>query len=150
MKADFEYKGYAGSAEVDVEGAALVGRILFITDIITYSSDSVDGLRREFEQAVDEYLDCCGEAGVAPEQPCKGSFNVRVGHELHREAALSARRNGVSLNEFVQRALEVAVRPKVREVPQSITVHFHQGTDDHFVAAASTASEEAQVVRRTH
>ena len=46
---------------------------------------------------------------MAPETPLKGSFNVRVGPELHRRAVIAAGRAGMSLNAFVARALEDAV-----------------------------------------
>ncbi|WP_287603404.1 type II toxin-antitoxin system HicB family antitoxin [Thiothrix sp.] len=49
--------------------------------------------------------------GYEPEVPCKGSFNVRVGHELHLAAAVKAKELGVSLNDFVRNALNNAAQP---------------------------------------
>lgn len=37
--------------------------------------------------------------------PCKGSFNVRVGHDLHFAASLTASRLGISLNGLTRKAL---------------------------------------------
>ena len=83
MENKYEYKGYFGSAEVDVESSTLHGRLLFIRDAIGYSAESTQQLRQEFELAVDEYLQYCAERGDVPDRPCKGSFNVRIGPERH-------------------------------------------------------------------
>ena len=55
---------------------------------------------------VDDYLTMCEEKDITPEQPFKGSFNVRVGRDLHRQIALEAARRGVSLNSLIVAALE--------------------------------------------
>ena len=36
------------------------------------------------------YLEFCAETGKQPEKPFKGSFNVRIGADLHRKATLAA------------------------------------------------------------
>jgi predicted HicB family RNase H-like nuclease len=110
MNSTFEYKGYIGSAEVDSEDGVLVGRLLYIRDIIGYSASSVPELEREFRRAVDEYLEACQESGESPDTPCKGTFNVRVGPSLHRDAALAARKAGVSLNDFVSESLRLRLQ----------------------------------------
>ena len=121
-----EYKGYVGSAEFDMEGDALVGKLLFLRDTITYSSAvsaGAAGLRAAFEEAVDDYLCACQELGDEPDQPCKGSFNVRVGEERHLAAAIGARQQGVSLNEYVCRALD-----SIKAQKQDHSTHNHIGS----------------------
>lgn len=112
MKSQFEYKGYVGSAEVDIEGEVLVGSLLFIRDTITYSATTPSGLETAFREAVDDYLQTCAEEGDTPDQPLKGSFNVRVGPELHRKVAIAARQANKGLNEYVCASLEVSVSEK--------------------------------------
>lgn len=51
------------------------------------------------------YLTTCQSLGHTPEKPCKGSFNVRVGHDLHLAAALAATRKKVTLNDLTRQAL---------------------------------------------
>lgn len=41
-----------------------------------------------------------------PEKSFKGSFNVRIPTELHRRVYRKSLREGISLNQLVQRALE--------------------------------------------
>lgn len=122
MSSHFEYKGYLGSAEVDAENGVLHGRLLFIRDAIGYSAPTVQELRSAFESAVDDYLGACAEEGDEPDIPCKGSFNVRVGPERHRDAALRARQKGLGLNEYVCTALDEAAR----SAAQRTVVHRHE------------------------
>lgn len=118
----FEYAGYIGSAEVDGENGILFGRLLFIRDVIGYHADTVPDLKLAFHEAVDDYLAACKEEGSAPDVPCKGSFNVRVGAERHRKVAIAARVADVGLNDFVVQALDSALDPKATKT----VVHKHQ------------------------
>jgi len=45
------------------------------------------------------------EAGKEPVKSYKGSFNVRISPELHREAAVMANSKGLSLNALVEMAI---------------------------------------------
>jgi len=100
-----EYKGYLGSVEFSAEDQCLCGKVEFINDLILFDGLSVGEVQQSFRDAVDQYLESCAARGVQPDQPFKGSFNVRVGGDLHRRAAQEARRRGVALNELVIRAL---------------------------------------------
>jgi predicted HicB family RNase H-like nuclease len=101
-----EYKGYQGSAEFDLKTGVLFGKILFVTDLVTYEAESVPALQNEFQLAVDDYLDTCQKLGRNPQQPCSGVFNVRVGPDLHRAAVMRAQKDGVKLNAVMVSALE--------------------------------------------
>jgi predicted HicB family RNase H-like nuclease len=61
-----KYKGYIGSAEVDVENRVLVGKLLFVRDSIAYSATSIEGLATAFNEAVDDYLAACVNEGGEP------------------------------------------------------------------------------------
>lgn len=107
MSTMLEYKGYFGSVEYSDEDEVLHGRLEFIRDLVTYEGADAKGLKRAFHQAVDDYLALCAEEGRKPDEPLKGSFNVRPGRELHRRAMLAARRKGTNLNTIVSDALKV-------------------------------------------
>lgn len=66
-------------------------------------------LKKNFYQAVDEYLNQCRLDKKEPEVAFKGSFNVRIDPELHRTLAIRAREMGMSLNAFVKDALVKAI-----------------------------------------
>ena len=65
-----------------------------------------------FHEAVDDYMKSCEELKVEPRKPYRGTFNVRIGRDLHRAAAISAKQQEINLNELVERAIlrEVAAR----------------------------------------
>lgn len=106
MSQTLQYKGYDGSVEYSAEDRVLHGRLLGIRDAIIFEGVDVEGLESNFRAAVDEYLAFCAEEGKTPEQPFKGSFNVRVGAELHKRAALFAEERKQKLNAVVATALE--------------------------------------------
>ena len=104
MKKHFDYKNYMGSIEPDIEEGFLFGRLMFIRDVVSYRGDSLAELKVAFEAAVDDYLETCIQLNETPEIPCKGSFNVRVGPELHQKIALAAAKESISMNEWVRDA----------------------------------------------
>lgn len=115
------HKGFNGSFEVSLEDGCLIGRVLFIDDIITYEGETVPELTANFEAAVDRYLAHCKQTGKAANKPYSGTFNVRVGPELHREAAIAANDASINLNEFVAGAIKAAVN----KVSEPAVVHNH-------------------------
>ena len=100
------YKGYIGSVEYSEEDGVLHGKVVGIRALISYEGKSVDEITKDFNNAVDEYLNFCAESGIEPEKPFKGSFNVRIGEDLHRKSAIAAQSHGMSLNSFVEEAIK--------------------------------------------
>ena len=101
-----KYKGYFGSIEASPEDGCLYGRLEFINALVSYEGNTVPELVNAFHEAVDDYLSTCQTLGHLPETPCKGSFNVRVGHDVHVRAVMAARERGISLNELAKQAIE--------------------------------------------
>ncbi len=106
MKETFKYKGFEGSMEFSPEDECLVGEVLFVRSKIIYVGETYPELKAAFEEAVDAYLQHCEDKGISPEKPCSGTFNVRVGTQLHQDATKLAYRHNISLNEVVVHALE--------------------------------------------
>ena len=71
---------------------------------------SVHELERNFQNAIDEYLEDCMQRNVEPEYPYKGTFNVKISPELHRNIAVYAIEHGKSLNAVVEEAIGNMVR----------------------------------------
>lgn len=116
----FSYKGYTGSIEVSVEDGCLHGEILFIDDIITYEGIGVEELRTAFTEAVDRYISYCEETGKPANKPYSGTFNVRIGKELHRKAAQKAYLEGKKLNEFVTQCIRKNLEPDENATIKSV------------------------------
>lgn len=105
MNSMIEYKGYIGSVEYSADDDVLHGRLEFIRDLVTYEGLDAKSVKVAFQGAVDDYLELCEAEGRKPDVPLKGSFSVRPGRDLHRRAALCAKRQGVNLNTVVSDAL---------------------------------------------
>lgn len=103
----FEYKGYLGTIEAEIETGTLFGKLAYIRDLVTYEATTVKELEQEFHKSVDGYLSSCKELDREPNQPCKGSFSIRTGPELHRAAVIASK--GQSLNAFVCEAIKEKV-----------------------------------------
>lgn len=103
------YKGYSAKPEYSPEDRIFYGKILGIDDLVDFMSEQAGELENEFHQAVDDYLDFCKEIGKEPQKEYKGTFNVRISPELHRQAAMRAEEEDISLNRFVENALQSAL-----------------------------------------
>jgi predicted HicB family RNase H-like nuclease len=106
MKNSLEYKGYYGTVEYSSEDNILFGKVIGINSLISYEGSSVDELKADFEEAVDDYLETCSENGIEPEKTYKGSFNVRISPELHKSLVLFSAVHNQSLNTSVEEAIE--------------------------------------------
>lgn len=104
-----EYKGYVGSVEFSEEDGLFYGKVMGIRALISYEGTTAHELVDDFHGAVEEYLALCEAEGKEPEKAYKGSFNVRISPELHKQAAIFATTHGISLNSFVENALRTSL-----------------------------------------
>lgn len=106
MKDMMDYEGYIGSVHYSDEDEVFHGKLEGIRDLVTYEGTDVASLKNAFHEAVDDYFSFCNRKKKQPETPFKGSFNVRVGTELHKKAALFAAEHNKKLNSVVTEAIE--------------------------------------------
>lgn len=99
------YKNYNGTVEYSKEDECLYGKVVGIKSLLSYEGNSIQELEQEFKNTIDEYMADCKERGVVPEQPFKGTFNVRISPELHRTAAVYAIEHEKTLNAVVEEAI---------------------------------------------
>lgn len=100
------YKDYIGSVHYSTEDEVFYGELEGINDLISYEGSSVSELKAAFEEAVEDYLELCSLNGKDPEKMYKGSFNIRIKPELHKQAAQKALMQGKSLNQYIEEAIE--------------------------------------------
>lgn len=100
------YKNYDGTVEYSKDDKCLYGKVIGLKSLLSYEGDSVQELETDFQNVIDDYLNNCEERGVQPEQPYKGTFNVRISPNLHRTIATYAIEHGNSLNAAVEEAIE--------------------------------------------
>lgn len=109
MNNTMEYKEYLGSVEFSEEDALFYGKVLGIRALISYEGSTARELLTDFHGAVDDYLELCAQQGKDPERAYKGSFNVRISPELHKQAVVAAMAHNMSLNSFVESSIAQAV-----------------------------------------
>lgn len=112
MNNTMEYKGYIGSVEFSEADGVFFGKVQGIRSLISYEGTNARDLVEDFHGAVDDYLALCEAEGTPPEVAYKGSFNVRLGGDLHRRAVVYAIAHQQTLNSFI----EDAVRDKLASV----------------------------------
>ena len=62
-------------------------------------------MKKDFQDAVDYYLENCKVNNEEPEKQCKGSLNVRLGAELHNQAKMKSIEKHISINELIKEAV---------------------------------------------
>jgi len=75
-----------------------------------FYAKSVEALRKEGAHSLKTFLSVCEERGIEPYKSFSGKFVVRVPPNLHARVAEAASAAGVSINQWVQEALEREVR----------------------------------------
>ena len=109
MNSMLEYRGYHATITYDADDELFVGQVFGITDSLNFHGSSIEELKRMFAQSIDNYLDLCKRVGKEPEKEFKGSFNVRIPSELHREISMLAAQQKVTLNQYVINALSKSI-----------------------------------------
>ena len=112
-----EYKGYTGVFEFDPSIDSFHGRVIGLQDVVTFEGRSVEELRSEMEESVEDYLSLCAEVGKEPERPYRGEFLIRTTPEVHRAVATAAEAEGVSLNSWVETTIS-AIADQRRGAPE--------------------------------
>ncbi len=114
------YKDYHASIEFSAEDGMFIGSVIGVRDSLNFHGFSVQEITQAFHDCVDGYLDLCESLGRSPDKEYKGSFNIRIPSGIHRAADLEARKEGVSLNQFVQSAIEL----KLSSLESNTEVHY--------------------------
>ena len=108
-----EYKGYTGVFEYDESIDSFHGRVLGLRDVVTFQGRSLDELKHEMQESVEDYLELCQRLGKDPEKPYRGEFLVRTTPDVHRRVASQAEASGVSMNSWIESVLTDAVASEV-------------------------------------
>lgn len=69
MRGDYlKYKNYYGSVNFSADDRILHGKIIGITDLVTYEATSVEELKNTFEESVEDYLKTCKSLNKSPDK----------------------------------------------------------------------------------
>jgi predicted HicB family RNase H-like nuclease len=107
------YKGYVGVVQFDDEAMLFHGDVIGLRDVITFQGKTPEEIKKEFKTSIEGYLDWCKELGQEPEKPFSGEIHLRMSPDLHAQLAIQAKAHGMSLNSFIEGALETTLGKEI-------------------------------------
>lgn len=105
-----KYKGYIGSVRFSEDDGVFFGEIEGIDGLVTFEGSSIKELTESFHEAVEDYLAFCKEHGIPAKKSYSGTLNIRIAPATHNSIADYAAAEGITINAFIKRALEKAVK----------------------------------------
>ena len=104
-----KYKGYIGIVEFDDVAEIFHGEVINMSDVVTFQGETPQEIKSAFRESIEDYLAFCAERGEDPEKPFSGTLNLRLTPELHRDVFAAAKQEGVSINAWLNHAIDHAV-----------------------------------------
>lgn len=98
--------GYRAVVQYDPEIDLFRGEFVGLNGGADFYAADVAGLRREGALSLAVFLEACRDAGIAPVRVFSGKFQARVPADLHLRSTEAAAARGISLNQFVQHAMQ--------------------------------------------
>jgi len=105
MKNIMEIDGHKAVVAFDPYIAMFRGEFLGLSESADFYATDVEGLLREGRTSLRVYLQACQERGITPYKRFSGKFNVRISPDLHADIVSAAEASGMSLNQWVEKAL---------------------------------------------
>lgn len=99
------YKDYLARVEYDDESNIFHGEVINTRDVITFQGKSVEGLKKAFEDSVEDYFAFCKERGEEPDKPFVGRLTVRLSPDQHKKVIIAAEKSGKNIDSWVADAL---------------------------------------------
>jgi predicted HicB family RNase H-like nuclease len=100
-----EYKGYTAIIDFSADDGLFVGKIAGINDVLTFHGSTVEEVKIAFYETIDDYLATCEKINRKPNKPYSGKITLRFSPDLHSLAAITAEKEGESLNSLVIKAV---------------------------------------------
>lgn len=147
-----KYKGFWGSCEVSFEDGILHGKIECINDLVTYEATTPAELKKAFNESVDDYIETCEMLGKEPDKTMSGTFNIRVGSDLHKKLYIKSKDQNVSLNDLIKSLLSEGVEDN-RELHMHVHVPEKESAKEYVSEFKENRKHEMNVInfeRRMH
>jgi predicted HicB family RNase H-like nuclease len=101
-----EYKGYLPLIRYSDADGCFIGEVAGLyRHGITFEGTTEEEIRKDFEQAIDFYLDTEPE----PEKPFHGVLTIEIPPEIHLEICRKAQTSGRSLDEWLVKELKESI-----------------------------------------
>lgn len=112
------YKRYVGTVEYSHDDGILWGNVLGIDDIIDYEGESISELKRDFENAINHYLEFCRKTGRKPSKPRQGKITLTLPLEIEAGLEQVIEETGKSANALILDAVKDTYFPSGRKTLQ--------------------------------
>ena len=146
MKDILQYNGFIGSVHFDADDAVFYGKIEGIGDLVTFEGESVAELQQAFKEAIEDYIEICEQKGKAIHKSYKGNLNVRISSELHRKAMQKSLILGISLNQFIKKAIEREIvnnnQTKLNDLIAADAQHFSPVRFENRILNKNTGNQD--------
>ena len=106
MTNQLNYKGYIGSVCFSEEDGVFHGKVIGVTDSISFEGESVQSLTDDFGSAIDEYLEFCQEVGKNAEE---NSYTIRISPTVYNNALRYSAQKGLSFTTFIESAINASL-----------------------------------------
>jgi predicted HicB family RNase H-like nuclease len=105
MRNMMEIDGHKAVITYDPDIAMFRGEFIGLSGSADFYSTDVEGLMSEGRTSLKVYLQACEDRGIAPYKRFSGRFNLRISPNLHADIVAAAEASGMSLNQWVEKAL---------------------------------------------
>jgi predicted HicB family RNase H-like nuclease len=82
------------------------GEFIGLNGSADFYADNINALKKEGEISLKVFMEMCKEDQVDPYKKFSGKFNVRIKPKLHEEIVAASKAQMISLNEFINEAIE--------------------------------------------
>lgn len=113
------YKRYVGTVEYSHEDGILWGRVLGLDDIIDYEGESISELKKDFENAINHYLEFCRNTGRKPSKPRHGKITLTLPLEIEAGLEQVIEETGKSAKALILDAVKDTYFPSGRKTLQN-------------------------------
>lgn len=90
----------------DPDTDMLRGEFVGLNGGADFYANDIPSLKLEGAKSLAAFLEVCKENGIEPVRHFSGRFNARIDPSLHARAVEAAAAEGISLNQFIERAIE--------------------------------------------
>ena len=112
-----QYKNYTCLVSYFNVKDCLTGRVLGMSQIPSFSSKTIEGIKEEFHKAVDNYITACKNDRKEPAKAFTGNYTIRTTPAIHEALALYAARQEVKFSLIMQQALNEFIKNHDIELP---------------------------------
>jgi predicted HicB family RNase H-like nuclease len=105
MNNTMQYKGYTALVEYSAEDECFVGQVVGTKHMIIFDGTSVEEIRANFIDMIDDYPAMCADLDQEPNKPVS-EVMIPVSPELYAKASRRAEYDGVPVRKVMETALQ--------------------------------------------